>query len=130
MSTSKHIAGLMGPVLAAVGVTLLLNQDIAAVLALELAHERAVIVLSGVILLTVGIAVVRAHNVWAGGWPVIVTMLGWLAIIGGLARMWFSDRAVAVANAIAGSGSSMPIVAGLALLALGAFLSFKAYASD
>ncbi len=129
MSTSKQIAGLMGPVLAAVGVTLLLNQDIAAVLASELAHERAVIVLSGIILLTVGVAVVRAHNVWAG-WPVIVTVLGWLAIIGGLARMWFSDRAAAVASAIAGTGSSMPIIAGLALLALGAFLSFKAYASD
>jgi hypothetical protein len=27
------------------------------------------------------------HNVWVLGWPVIITILGWLAVIGGTVRI-------------------------------------------
>jgi len=129
MSNSRAIAGFMGPVLAALGVALLINRDFVSVMAAELAHGRAVVVLSGVILLTEGLAVVRAHNVWAGGWLVIVTVLGWLAIVGGLARMWFPGSAVSIAQSFA-DNEALPWVAGAALLIFGAFLSWKAYGPE
>ena len=45
------------------------------------------IYLSGVLSLLAGLAIVIAHNRWSGGWPVIITVLGWLMVIGGVIRI-------------------------------------------
>ena len=56
----------------------------------------------------------------------IVTILGWLLIVGGVARMWCPKKASEIATTF-GSDPTLLLVAGVVLLALGAFLSFKAY---
>src|SRR5690242_14183385 len=33
------------------------------------------------LLFVAGLAIVRVHNVWVGGWPVLVTVLGWVAVL-------------------------------------------------
>ena len=76
-----------------------------------------------------GVAIVRVHNIWAGGWPVSVTILGWLAVLGGLARMFFPIRLAALAGQI-GQSTGFIAVSAVVILALGAFLSFKAYSRD
>jgi uncharacterized membrane protein len=58
-----------------------------------------------------------------------VTVFGWLAIGGGLVRMWFPQRAVPIAEAL-GDASIALVFAGVVLLALGTFLCFKAYLPD
>ena len=75
-----------------------------------------------------GLAIERARNVWTGGWPVLVTISGWVAILGGLARMLFPLRLAAMAAALAQSTGL--IASAVVQLALGAFLSFKAYIAD
>jgi hypothetical protein len=42
------------------------------------------IFLSGILLFVAGVAILRSHNVWTGGWPVVVTVLGWLALLDAL----------------------------------------------
>src|SRR5262245_29253956 len=100
MSTSKTIAGLAGPTLVALAVALLVNLGTFPAMIAEVAREPALIFLSGVLLLVAGLAIVRAHNIWSGGWPVVVTVLGWLAILGGLARMLFPAGLAGLAAAI------------------------------
>jgi hypothetical protein len=129
MAHSKLIAGHMGPLLAAMGVAMLINRSLFPPMIGEVAHNYALIFLSGVLVLLAGVAIVRVHNVWTGGWPVLVTALGWLAIASGLARMWFPQAVAPVAEAFAGNAVS-PLVGGLVILALGAFLSYKAYGPD
>jgi hypothetical protein len=65
--------------------------------------------LSGILLFVAGLAIVRAHNVWAGGWPVLVTAIGWLILLGGLARMLFLTQIAAMA---AGIGRSTGLIIG------------------
>src|SRR5262245_7145932 len=129
MATSKLIAGLMGPLLVAMGVAMLINRSLFPTIIGEVAHNYALIFLSGVLVLLAGVAIVRVHNVWTGGWPRLVTALGWLAIASGLVRMWFPQAAAPIAEAFAGNAVS-PLVGGLVVLALGAFLSYKAYGPD
>ena len=43
--------------------------------------------LNGTILFVAGLAIVRHDNRRSGGWPVLVTLTSWLAILGGLLRM-------------------------------------------
>jgi len=43
--------------------------------------------LNGTLLFVAGPAIVRAHNRWTRGWPALITLVGWLAMLGGLGRM-------------------------------------------
>ena len=128
-ANSKLIAGLIGPLLAAMGVAMLVNREIFPVILDQISHDYGLIVLSGMLSLLAGIAIVRVHNVWSGGWQVIVTIFGWLAILGGLARMWMPQMAGSIANTFT-AGPAALLIAGVALIALGGFLSYKAYGPD
>ena len=126
MAPTKLIAGLIGPLMAAMGIAMLLNRQAFPEMITQVAQNYAIIFLSGALSLLAGVAIVRVHNVWTGGWPVIVTILGWLLIVGGVARMWCPKKASEIATTF-GSDPTLLLVAGAVLLALGAFLSFKAY---
>jgi hypothetical protein len=118
---SKLIAGLTGPVMAAMGVALLVNRDLFPDMVGQIADSYALIFLSGILSLLAGVAIVRVHNVWSGGWPVLITVIGWLAVAGGLGRLWIPQQAAPIALAF-GTAPGALLVAGVVLLALGAFL--------
>ena len=46
-----------------------------------------VVYLNGAILFVAGLGIVRIHNVWTWRWPVLITLVGWIALMGGLWRM-------------------------------------------
>ncbi len=129
MAHSKLIAGLIGPLLAAIGVAMLINRNLFPAMIAEFAHNTGLIFLSGLLVLLAGLAIVRVHNVWTGGWRILVTVLGWLAIVSGLARMWFPQAAAPVAETLGGNAGGL-LIGGLVTLALGAFLSYKAYGPE
>src|SRR5712692_4192960 len=87
MQTSIYLAKLIGPVFLAVGLGLLLNAATYRKLAEEFLASTALVYLSGVLLMTAGTALLLAHNVWTADWRVLITLLGWLAAIGGAARI-------------------------------------------
>jgi len=67
------------------------------------------------------------HNIWDGGWPVLITISGWLAVFGGLVRMMIPDQSAAMARKFIDNTTAVTTSA-LIMLALGAFLSFKGFA--
>jgi hypothetical protein len=93
MADSRRLAGLIGPTLVVLGVTEAMNMDIFA------AQTAPVVYLNGTILFVAGLAVVRAHPRWVWGWPVLVTLSGWLALLLGLFRMIAPDAPQADADA-------------------------------
>jgi hypothetical protein len=129
MVTSKMIAGLIGPTFVAVAAALLLNLGSISAVLEPLSRDPALVLIYGIFLFVAGLAVVRVHNRWTADWSVLVTILGWLLIVGGLVRMLFPLRFAAAAGDFAQSSGLIAAVA-VALLAIGAFLSFKAYASS
>ena len=129
MRTSKTIAGLIGPTLVAVAVAVLLNLGSFPALAEQVSRDSALIFLSGILLFVAGLAIVRAHNIWAGGWPVLVTVFGWLILLGGVARMIFPTQIAAIAAGV-GRSTGLIVAAAIVLLVLGAILSFKGYSRD
>ena len=117
MRTSKTIAGLIGPTLFAVAAAVLLNLGSFRALAEQGSRDPALIFLSGILLFVAGLAIVRAHNIWAGGWPVLVTVLGWLILLGGLARMLFPTQIAAIAAEV-GRSTGLIVAAAIVLLVL------------
>ena len=95
---SKTIAGIMGPTVLAIGIAVLLNISALPALAEQIAHDAALVFLSGILLLVAGLAIVRVHNRWQGGWPVVVTILGWVCLISGLARLLLPTQLARIAG--------------------------------
>ena len=78
---SKRIAGLVGPTLIALSASEALNHRI------WNDNLAPVTYLDGALLFVGGLSIVRAHNRWRGGWPLLTTLAGWSALLLGLARM-------------------------------------------
>lgn len=114
MSTSKRIARIVGPTLIAVTVSETINLGIWKTNIPQLTY------LNGMLLFVAGLSIVHAHNRWLHGWPVVLTLVGWLAMVLGLFRM-FLPRA-------AQGGETPPTYTLIAAtLAAGIFLTIKAY---
>lgn len=114
MSPSKRIAGLVGPTLIAITISETVNLDI------WKANDPRLTYLNGTLVFVGGLAIVRAHNVWVRAWPVLLTLVGWLAMAAGVFRMF-------APNATQG-GENPPTYAVIATLcAVGVVLTIQAY---
>ena len=79
---SKRIAGLVGPTLMALSASEALNYHIWE------ENLAPVTYLDGTLLFVGGLSIVRVHNRWARGWPLLTTLAGWSALALGLVRMF------------------------------------------
>jgi hypothetical protein len=111
---SKRIAGLVGPTLIALSASEALNyriwQD----------NLAPVTYLDGTLLFVGGLSIVRVHNRWRGGWPVLTTLAGWSALLLGLGRMFAPEARQPRKNAAVNG-----VLA--AMFASGVVLTFQAY---
>lgn len=127
MQRSIYLARLMGPVFAAIGLGVLLNTETIRDLGEEFLRSHALIFVSGLLTLTAGLAIVLAHNVWDGSWRVIITVFGWLGVIGGTFRIVTPQWVTAIGSRMFES-AAMPRLSGIVVLLVGAILSYFGYA--
>ena len=126
METSILIAKLMGPTMLVMAVALLKDQDGIKQMAREFIKSQALIFVTGVFTLLGGLALTIHHNIWVADWPLIITIVGWGMIIGGIIR-------IALPNIVKSWGEKMLepehgiMIAGIVWLIIGAFLSFVGY---
>jgi hypothetical protein len=88
MSNSLFLARLIGPVMFVVGLSVFANQRGFRDMAEEFMASRALMFLSGLLLMPVGIAIVLTHNIWTADWRVLITIFGWLNVIGAAVRLF------------------------------------------
>ena len=129
MTTSKSIAGLIGPTYVAGAVAVLVNLGAWPALVEQGFRNPALIFESGFPLFVAGLAIVRVHNRWEGNWPVLVTVVGWLTLLGGLSRILFPTRLVSIAVGAVHTTGVLPTVA-MVFLLVGGYLSFKGYSRE
>jgi hypothetical protein len=129
MTTSKVISGLLGPTLVANAIALLLNLGQWRGLAAQFTRDPVLIYVVGIAVFVAGLAIVQRHNVWSGGWPVVVTVFGWLVLFGGLARMLFPVQLANIAVGVIQASGVLPAAAIIQLL-LGIFFCYKGYSRN
>jgi hypothetical protein len=130
MTTSKTIAALLGPTLVASAISLLTNIGTSKTIVGELSQSPALVMIAGYAAFVPGLAIVYFHNRWTAGWPVLVTLMGWLSLVVGLLRMVFPTQIAAIATKIAPSATGFFPVIAIVFLLIGGFLSFKAYGRE
>ena len=127
MQKSQAIARLIGPVLCAVGLGMLTNGTTYRVMAGQFLATYPFIYFSGILILIAGLAILNVHNVWTPDWRSIITALAWLMCISGVFRILAPQLVVFLGTAVL-AHSGFFVGAGIFLLALGGFLTFKGYA--
>ena len=83
-------------------------------------------ILFGVLALLAGLAIVNAHNLWVSDWRVIITVVGWLAIIRGVLSLLFPAKMHTIGETIT-ANTSGPVITALIFLVVGAILSWMGY---
>lgn len=126
METSLFLAQLIGPVLIVIGLGLLLKKTEFREMATDFLSSRALIFVSGLLTLVAGLAIVLTHNVWEFNWPVIITILGWLSVFGGVFRILFPDSVQSVGTSMLDKPAMMT-VSGAIQIVLGLWLSYVGY---
>ena len=126
MTPSTFVARILGPVLVTVGIGLLLEGDTFRTMADEFLHSAALIYLSGVITLTLGLAIIDVHHLWVRDWRVLVTIFGWLFLIGGIFRVLAPSLMQRVGEPLI-AHQRWPLAGAIVTLALGAFLTVMGY---
>ena len=126
MERSHFLAKLIGPVCIVGGLGMLFNTAAYRAMFERVLHDHMFIYLSGVIALTIGLAIVILHNDWKWHWPLIITIFGWLAVIGGVLRMVAPQVVESYGLSLLATPNFFTIDGGVAVL-LGVLLSYFGY---
>jgi len=128
MQTSQFIARLTGPVFSVIGIGLLSNQATYRQMAGQFLAGYPFIYFSGILALVGGLAILNAHHDWTPDWRSVITLLGWIMTVVGAYRIIAPQLVNFVGTAVL-AHSGFFLGAGIVLLALGGFLTFKGYAA-
>lgn len=120
MRKSQQIGGLVGPAIVAI----ILSEFPLIQPHLYDTQIPSVVYISGILFFVGGLAIVRAHNVWARNWTLLVTLSGWFFMLLGLFRMFFAE---AYLQGSARTSTTTFIVLEVLLLIVGLIITFKSY---
>jgi hypothetical protein len=128
METSILLARIIGPLLVIVGAGIFINLEHYRRLIVDFAASPLSIYMAGTIALLSGLLIVTFHNVWEPRWPVIITILGWLALIKGAVRI-ILPKLVAERSSRYGRNTNTVMATALFVVVLGGVLSYFGYAT-
>ncbi len=95
-SRTTFLSRLIGPYSILVPLSMLTHKEASMAAVNALVHSAPSMLLLGVITLAAGLAMVLAHNIWAGGAvPVVVTLIGWISLLKGLLFLFLPPEAMA-----------------------------------
>jgi hypothetical protein len=126
MQSSIIIARLVGPLFTTIGVGMLTNTATYRVIGQQFLSTYAIIYLSGIFVLSIGLAILNAHSEWTADWRSVVTAVGWILTVAGVWRIIAPQFVPFVGTAILANPNFF-VGAGIVLLALGGLLTFKGY---
>lgn len=120
------LATVIGWYLVIVGLFLLVRRQTLQGVMADFISQRSLVFLLAIITLILGLLMVVSHNIWVMGWPVIITILSWLVLIGALIRLFFPDCAIKMGeNAL--KHPNRLIISGIIMLLIGLYLLYMVY---
>lgn len=94
-SLTAFLSKLIGLYAVAIAIALVVNRPMMDAAVTGLYQNSSAVLTYGVIALGVGLAIVLGHNVWFGAPAIIVTIIGWLSLLKGLALLLLPANAQA-----------------------------------
>jgi hypothetical protein len=126
MRASIFIARLIGPVLSVIGIAMLTNGPVYRQMAEQFLAGYPFIYMSGILALVAGLLILNTHSDWTPDWRSLITAIGWFLTGVGMFRILAPQFPAFVAGSVV-AHSGFFIGAGIVLLVLGGFITFKGY---
>lgn len=89
MNISKFLAKVIGLYLLIVSIALLTNQQQFTLAINNLINNSALMFVIGFFTIILGILLVVSHNVWEMNWRILITLIGWIALLKGISILIF-----------------------------------------
>ena len=124
MEHSIFLAKVLGLYLLIVPAAVLLKRKQFAELAKEFVANPAIVFLSGLFALILGLLMVVSHNVWTADWRAVITFMGWLTLAKGVVRILFPEK---LATFAIDPSSTKWTFALIVLLGLGIYLTYVGF---
>ncbi len=84
MELSLYLAQLMSVVLVVIGLALLLRNGYYVKAYKSWMKNEGLMLFTAMVTLVTGVVLVLAHNVWVASWEVLITIVGWGAVLKGV----------------------------------------------
>ncbi|MBI5345751.1 MAG: hypothetical protein HZB76_01220 [Chlamydiae bacterium] len=91
-----YLAKLLGLYLFIIGFSMLFKTHHYQKAIKEISGSDAIMTLISFMPLAVGLSIVLGHNVWTMHWSVLITIIGWLLLLKGIARLFFYKHVMKV----------------------------------
>jgi uncharacterized protein YjeT (DUF2065 family) len=118
-----HLFQLLGLAMFSIGVGMLVHPEMLAKMFRNLEHDPVAVYLSGFLSLFLGYVLVAFHNTWSFDRSVIITIIGWLALLKGLSLLLFPTSLFSVSKKLTNSDTFLKIFPWYAVV-LGSILLF------
>lgn len=92
MCFSVFLAQVIGFYTVLVSLAFLIHRDHYKKTISDFLGSRPLMAVCGSLSLIFGLIIVIAHNKWVGDWRLLITLIGWYAVLQGLARLFFPEQ--------------------------------------
>ncbi|MCF7954735.1 MAG: hypothetical protein K9M75_02925 [Phycisphaerae bacterium] len=110
----------------AVGIGMLFSPEFYKKMISDFLDNTAILYMGGIMALVVGLLILMFHNTWTKDFSVIITIIGWLALIKGVIILILPKTMVSLAKTIVNRPNFMKIEAILVII-VGIFFSFLGF---
>ncbi len=126
METSKLLARIMGPVMIVQAIGIVINLAEFQRIYEEFSKSPSLCYLGGLMAFLLALLVLQFHNRWEAGWPVLITIVSWIALIKGLILILFPGSVLILWQPFMASPTPL-IISMIISGAVGVFLTIKGY---
>lgn len=120
MTTALLVAKIVGLAYIVIGLGILINKSYYQKLIDGFMKEESALYLGGLMSFVIGFLIVTYHNVWVNSWVVLVTIIGWLALIKGILLLLAPKAIISISKF---GLKNMPL-AGILVLILGLIFGY------
>jgi len=122
--TDSQILQFIGLIYLAVGVGILVNPQYYKQMFADFKTSLAVMYLGGIFAFAIGFLLITFHNIWAKDVSVIITIVGWLALIKGISILVFPKMMMKTMDIFINvKANTMRIMAAI-IIVVGALLAY------
>lgn len=91
MNVSIFLAKAIGLYMLFISITYLVNKKRFKNLLMNMMNNAELMLITGFIALILGILIVVSHNIWVKDWRIIITIVGWMALMKGVNIILFPE---------------------------------------
>ncbi|WED42587.1 hypothetical protein [Legionella cardiaca] len=126
MEITIFLAKVIGWYFVIISLCILFRQDLVKSVLGDILGQRALLFFIAIVTLILGLLLVVSHNVWVMGWPVIITIIGWLVLIAGIVRLVAPELSLRAGQWWLRNPTSLLVVSVIDLV-IGLYLLYKGY---